>query len=145
MVIIKIPLKEERNFINNYDYIPLCITPEYKYAMVKESNEYEVVDSIPEMSDIIDTTSEGITKYLAYLSNDAISQTIIRLNQELKSSDYKIIKAYEYSLVNKPIEYDIEALHKERQAIRDNINLLESQIKEEKTWDELDNIIIRCK
>ena len=55
-------------------------------STVKESNEYEVVNSIPEMSDIIDTTSEGITKYLAYLSNDAISQTIIRLNQELKSS-----------------------------------------------------------
>lgn len=145
MIIVKIPLKEERNFINNYDYIPLCITPEYKYALVKESTEYEQVDTVPEMSDIINTDFDGIIKYLSYLSNKAIKQKIILLNEELDSSDYKIIKAYEYTLVNKPLEYDIEVLHNERQAIRDKINLLETQIKEEKTWEELDNITIHCK
>ena len=41
------------------------------------------------------------------------------------SSNYKIIKCYESSLVNEDTEYDIKALHDERQKIRDEINTIE--------------------
>ena len=44
------------------------------------------------------------------------------------SSDYKIIKCYESSLVNEDTEYDIKALHDERQKIRDEINTIEKAI-----------------
>lgn len=50
------------------------------------------------------------------------------LRVELSESDYKIIKCYEYSLVGKELPYDIEALHIERQSIRDEINQLEESI-----------------
>lgn len=47
------------------------------------------------------------------------------LKSELAETDYKIIKAYEYSLVGLSLPYNIEQLHAERQAIRDKINQLE--------------------
>lgn len=53
---------------------------------------------------------------------------ISTLKQRIDESDYKIIKAYEYSLVGKEIEYDILTLHLERQSLRDEINLLETEI-----------------
>jgi hypothetical protein len=49
------------------------------------------------------------------------------LKAELAETDYKIIKSYEYQLVGLPLPYDIEALHSERQAIRDRINQLEGE------------------
>ena len=42
--------------------------------------------------------------------------------------DYKIIKSYEYSLMNIEIPYDMEQLHSERQNIRDRINSLREEI-----------------
>ena len=43
----------------------------------------------------------------------------------LTKSDYKVIKCYEYSLAGLDLPYDIEALHAEREAIRDEIRKLE--------------------
>lgn len=61
--------------------------------------------------------------------NEIYSQ-IGTLKAQLESSDYKIIKCAEdkargVSKANLP--YDIDALHEERQAIRDQINALEAQ------------------
>lgn len=50
------------------------------------------------------------------------------LKEELKSSDYKIIKCYELDLVGEPMPYNILDLHEERQSIRDQIKNLETQI-----------------
>lgn len=47
------------------------------------------------------------------------------LELRLTKSDYKIIKCYEYSLAGLDLPYDIEALHTEREAIRDEIRKLE--------------------
>lgn len=47
------------------------------------------------------------------------------LKRKISDTDYKIIKCHEYTLVGKPLPYDIEALHAERQALRDKINELE--------------------
>lgn len=53
---------------------------------------------------------------------------IASLKQMIEGSDYKIIKAYEYSLVEKECEYDISVLHEERQNLRDEINSLETEL-----------------
>lgn len=46
---------------------------------------------------------------------------------KLTSSDYKIIKCYEYSLAGLEMPYDIEALHAERESIREEIRKLEEK------------------
>lgn len=60
----------------------------------------------------------------------AISAQINAIKEQIRATDYQIIKAYEYSLVGKETEYDIAALHTERQAQRDQINELEEQLAE---------------
>ena len=49
------------------------------------------------------------------------------LQKELDSTDYKIIKATEYELVGLASPYDMQALHIERQALRDKINELKEK------------------
>lgn len=53
---------------------------------------------------------------------------IAELKAQLSATDYKIIKCSEYSLNGQELPYDIAALHEERQAIRDEINRLESEV-----------------
>ena len=50
---------------------------------------------------------------------------INQLKAELEATDYKIIKCSEYRLAGVEEPYDVAALHIERQALRDEINLLE--------------------
>ena len=50
------------------------------------------------------------------------------LKAQIAASDYKIIKTYEYTLLGEQTEYDMEAVHAERQALRDQINVLETQL-----------------
>lgn len=59
---------------------------------------------------------------------EKLEQKVRDLMSVLSSSDYKIIKCYESSLVNEETEYDIKALHNERQKIRDEINTIEKTI-----------------
>ena len=54
-----------------------------------------------------------------------IEEKIAALKAELESTDYKIIKCSEASLVGEELPYDIVALHAERQALRNQINELE--------------------
>ena len=51
------------------------------------------------------------------------------LKSELQESDYKVIKCAEAICLNAELPYDMESLHKERQALRDKINELESEVK----------------
>lgn len=62
--------------------------------------------------------------------DSATDEQISALKAELTDTDYMIIKAYEYTLVGLEVEYDIVALHAERQAIRDEINALEAVNKQ---------------
>lgn len=60
-----------------------------------------------------------------------ISQMTAQINDlkdRIAASDYKVIKTYEYTLLGEQTEYDMEAVHAERQAIRDQINNLETQL-----------------
>lgn len=52
---------------------------------------------------------------------------IDELKFQLNSTDYKIIKCSECSLAGEELPYDIVELHRQRQAIRDEINELEGE------------------
>ena len=51
------------------------------------------------------------------------------LKSELQESDYKVIKCAEAMAVGAELPYNMTALHKERQALRDKINELESEVQ----------------
>jgi hypothetical protein len=55
-----------------------------------------------------------------------VSVQIDELKQQLAETDYKVIKCAEYQAAGLQAPHDIAALHVERQAIRDEINALES-------------------
>ena len=54
---------------------------------------------------------------------------IERLKSELQESDYKVIKCAEAICLNEELPYNMTELHKERQALRDKINELESEVQ----------------
>lgn len=60
------------------------------------------------------------------------------LKLKLASTDYKITKCYEYSLVGKELPYDIVSLHEEKQSYRDEINSLEEEMKDESSTEQVD-------
>ena len=51
------------------------------------------------------------------------------LKSELQESDYKVIKCAEAMAIGAELPYDAQALHKERQTLRDKINELESEVQ----------------
>ena len=57
-----------------------------------------------------------------------IQMEIKRLKSELQESDYKVIKCAEAMTIGAELPYDVESLHNERQALRDKINKLESEV-----------------
>ena len=54
---------------------------------------------------------------------------IERMKSELQDSDYKVIKCAEALTIGAEMPYDVVSLHKERQALRDKINELESEVQ----------------
>lgn len=58
-----------------------------------------------------------------------IQMEIERLKSELQASDYKVIKCAEAMAVGMEMPYDVASLHNERQALRDKINELESEVQ----------------
>lgn len=70
-------------------------------------------------------------EYLARKANEPTppEQEITSLKAQLAETDYKIIKCYEYQLAGLELPYDIQTLHAERQAIRDQINELEESLR----------------
>ena len=60
--------------------------------------------------------------------NGLLLSEIERLKSELQESDYKVIKCAEAICLNAEMPYNMTALHKERQALRDKINKLEEQL-----------------
>lgn len=58
-------------------------------------------------------------------SPDRITIEIDRLKSELTTTDYQVIKSYEYALAEQPLPYDLTVLHSERQLLRNRINELE--------------------
>ena len=70
-------------------------------------------------------------KISRYMERDRQSELILyieSLKSELQESDYKVIKCAEALTIGAVMPYDVAALHKERQALRDKINELEQQL-----------------
>ena len=61
--------------------------------------------------------------------NGLLLSEIERLKSELQESDYKVIKCAEAMTVGEELPYNMNELHKERQALRDRINELESEVQ----------------
>ena len=62
-------------------------------------------------------------------NNGLLLSEIERLKSELQESDYKVIKCAEAICLNAELPYNMTELHKERQALRDKINELESEVQ----------------
>lgn len=56
----------------------------------------------------------------------AIHGQIDDLKAQLYATDYQVVKCMELTMTGEPLPYDMNALHIERQAIRDEINRLEA-------------------
>lgn len=59
-----------------------------------------------------------------------LQSQILTLKQQIDSTDYKIIKCFEYGSVNLESPYDSTKLHEERQVLRDKINYLEIELED---------------
>ena len=81
-----------------------------------------VVTMQAEEAQIVD--NERVVDY-----NGLLLSEIERLKSELQESDYKVIKCAEAMAVGAEMPYDVESLHNERQALRDKINELESEVQ----------------
>lgn len=71
-------------------------------------------------------------KISRYMERDRKSELILDieyLKSELQESDYKVIKCAEAMTIGAEMPYDVASLHKERQALRDKINELESEVQ----------------
>lgn len=143
MKIIKVNSSAVKAYESRNQFILLSTTTDCNYYLINDEGiGYEQVQTIPNLNNIVQGTLEGVIQYASYLSNLKIQQDVAKLQEELKASDYKILKMYEYSLAGKLQPYNISVVHNERQTIRDKINTLQSQIKDTKTWEELGNIVV---
>ena len=62
-------------------------------------------------------------------NNGLVLSEIERIKSELQESDYKVIKCAEAICLNAELPYNMTELHNERQALRDKINELESEVQ----------------
>lgn len=57
---------------------------------------------------------------------EQLEQELVSLEWALKATDYEVIKCYEYEKCGMKAPYDVDAVHKERQAKRDRINEIQA-------------------
>ena len=72
---------------------------------------------------------EKISRYMERDRQRELILDIESLKSELQESDYKVIKCAEAICLNSELPYNMTALHNERQALRDKINELESEVQ----------------
>ena len=73
-----------------------------------------------------DEDYEEVQMYIPYPVK-TVQQQIAERKAQLSATDYKVIKCSECQLLGKEMPYDVEALHVQRQALRDEINKLEQE------------------
>lgn len=81
----------------------------------------------PEEAAQVEPTEEELAELERQRKISDLMAQIEQRKRMIESTDYQIIKTYEYSLVGLESEYDINVLHAERQELRDSINELETQ------------------
>lgn len=88
----------------------------------RKNGKRAVVKMIAEDAQIVD--NEQVVD-----DNGLVLSEIERLKSELQESDYKVIKCAEAMGVGAEMPYNVVSLHNERQALRDKINELESEVQ----------------
>lgn len=123
----------------------LYLDPDCKYPL--DQGEYEAYttlyrkgDNWYELSDDGSVYTEPVAPVQPELTEEELAELarqqqisqltaqIDGLKAQIAASDYKVIKTYEYALLGEQTEYDMEAVHAERQALRDQINSLETKL-----------------
>ena len=101
------------------------------YREVEDGVQFSNDDSVyvePVIPEPPEPTPEELAEIEERERVEAIYNEIDELKAQLESSDYMIIKCYEYSMVGLEMPYDVEQLHEQRQAIRDVINEKETEL-----------------
>ena len=88
----------------------------------RKNGKRAVVKMIAEDAQIVD--NEQVVDDSGFLLSE-----IERMKSELQESDYKVIKCAEAMAVGAEMPYDVASLHNVRQALRDKINELESEVQ----------------
>lgn len=115
--------EDYKHIYRRYDDDPLMI------ELCNDGIEYVEPEPPTEPEPYVPTEEELAEQERQY-QIQALEAQISARKAELTSTDYKIIKAYEYFLVDKEIEYDMQVLHEERQILRDQINELEKDLED---------------
>ena len=110
------------------DYTTKYKEPDKDGMYASTGEVYQDPEPIPEPEPAPEPTPEEQAERDRQEKIAALQQEISTLKMQLDSTDYKIIKAYEYSQVGLETEYDMAELHQERQKIRDDINVLEEAL-----------------
>lgn len=89
---------------------------------------YQEPEPIPEPEPAPEPTPEEQAEQERQDKIMDLQEEISALKMQIDSTDYKIIKSYEYSQVGLETEYDMTELHQERQELRDEINAMEEKL-----------------
>ena len=73
------------------------------------------------------TTFEEIFEEYVPEHIETTEEKIIRLNARLLETDHMVVECYEHSMLGLEMPYDIVTLHEERQAIKTEIENLQSE------------------
>lgn len=98
------------------------ITLEYRNELINKNNTgMSIIDNGYGYPIAVKNISETDRK-------EIIIRRIKELTRFLNNSDYKIVKCYEATMLNKPLPYDLQALVLERDTWREEINNLEFEL-----------------
>jgi hypothetical protein len=111
----------------DYDYLKRLVDDgfmEFVCSDIPNVNEYEktVVSYMCDGEKVYQIWNVVVDSFY-YVSQ------INKLKQQLESSDYKIMKCYELSMIGEPMPYDVFQMHTERQDLRDEINRISDLLK----------------
>ena len=107
VIVDSIPDESDPRKLNCYQYID----NEYVF----DNKKWDAIEAERQKN----ATEQAKTK-----AKEVIEDNIAEFKKALEATDYKIIKCFEYSLLNLDLPYDVKSLHTERQAIRDKINAI---------------------
>lgn len=79
------------------------------------------------LKDIDGTTFEEIFEEYIPEHIETTEEKLIILKARLLETDHMVVECYEHSMLGKEMPYDIVALHEERQAIKTEIENLQSE------------------
>ncbi len=116
---------KERVYCNCLSYTTIYRELQEGYILSNDESVYIEPEEVP----VVEPSAEELAEQEKQRHILEQQNEIDALKKQLASSDYKFAKMYEYSLVGKSAEYDVEVLHRERQTIRDQINDLETELQ----------------